>query len=81
MTTAILLFIIIGIIIMVLFFCTVAGMFYYRNLRLEKVNESLSDQLSKFQAIEQSRKLENIEVVDRMLADLEREELIYMNTM
>lgn len=58
----------------------IAAMQYFRNNRLEKVNESLSNQLSKFQAKEQSRKLENIEVVDRMLADLEREELIFMNT-
>jgi len=54
--------------------------FYFESLRLEKENESLKEQLSKFQAKEVSRKLENDEVLVRMFADLEREELIFMNT-
>lgn len=47
---------------------------------LRKENEYLKEQLSKFQARELSRKLNDVEVLDKMFEDLEREELIFMNT-
>lgn len=47
---------------------------------LMKENESLREQLSQFQAREQSRKIEDAEALSRMFEELEREELIYMNT-
>ncbi|MDD4971938.1 MAG: hypothetical protein PHT07_21130 [Paludibacter sp.] len=53
---------------------------YLDNLRLEKENELLKERIEKYEVSELSRKLENDEVLVRMFEDLEREELIFMNT-